>query len=566
MSQSLNYQAVTLPCSEPQQLHYGQNELTDTLTTSLKTGLHCRICTPPGVSLQQLVDAIDLPNTPKSGGQTIAFDGDLGQLVQSEPPPEEHASEPLWCSLLNYQTLFGHLSYRDDNWHFTPGLLWQAANRFVFIDAAQLLNEPRCADALIATLQSGHIQLQFHGSNKVPAPLLPSAQFNGLVALHGTASELYELAECYPQLATVLPLHVELRDRIHHQQAPHYLGYLTSLLQQQQVTITDCGLQALAQYASKLAEHNHYFSLEGSKITALIREIKTDNQTEIAANDVAAALVKRQQRIANLSQASYQDFIDGSMLLDVTGSKVGQINGLTVVDIGDISYGEPVRITASVHYGDGDVIDIERKAELAGNIHAKGTMILAAYVSQIFAKDAPLHLSANIVFEQSYYEVDGDSASLAELVALLSAIGRIPVHQHMAVTGAIDQFGNVQSIGGINQKVEGFWSVASQLAPEQVISIVMPKSNLLQFNPDDAVRQAITDGRLKICCVSHVSEAIEILTGMKSGIGEEDRQQRYPLDTVYGRVQLRLLDLADPLESTSLSWLQKLKYWLKGDE
>ncbi|GGA77591.1 hypothetical protein GCM10011369_19360 [Neiella marina] len=564
MSNTPSYSAVKLATAEPQPLHYGQSELAETLTKSIVTGLHSRICTPPGVSLSQLVSAIQLPPSASVQCQTIAFDGDIGQIVKTERLATDDHSV-LWCPLISYQSLFGHLSYCDDNWHFTPGLLWHSDSQLVVLDACQLLNDQRTCDSLIATLDSGYIQLQFQGHSKYPAPNIPAARFNGIVAIHGTATDLYALAECYPQFHALVPLHVELRDRLHYDHGPDYLGYLQSLVEQQQQTISEDGLRELCQYTSKLAEHNHYFSLEAKKITALIKEAATVDGEQITAHDIIAALESRQQRIASLSQTSYQDFIDGSMLLDVVDSKVGQINGLTVVDIGDISYGEPVRITASVHYGDGDVIDIERKAELAGNIHAKGTMILAAYVSQIFAKDAPLHLSANIVFEQSYYEVDGDSASLAELVALLSAIGRIPVYQHMAVTGAIDQFGNVQSIGGINQKIEGFWSVASQLAPEQIISIVMPKSNLLQFNPSQSVRQAIDDGRLKICCVTHVSEAIEILTGIKSGIGEEDEQQRYPLDTVYGRVQLRLQDLADPLESASLNWLQKVAYWLKGE-
>ncbi|MBW8190327.1 AAA family ATPase [Neiella marina] len=546
-----------------QPLTYGQDQFVASATTAFESAMHLRAVVPVGVDLTCLVNHLEISANPQPTALSIAFDGNQGTLTEQAAPEAEIDH---YCDSLSSAALFGHLSYSDEQWHFSAGLLWRSERQLIVIDAAQLLANQTLNDALITTMASGVIAMPFVPTQKHPLPSLPNAPLRSTIVIQGNAQDMFALGECYPRLATVAPLHVELADRIHRKLGPEYLGYLKSLAELEHAQFDMDGLQRLAKTASRWAEHNEYVSLNSGHLRGLIREAKHNaGQSVITATTVEATLANRRNRVSDLAQSSYQDFVDGSMLLDVTGAKVGQVNGLTVVDVGDVCYGEPARITASVHYGDGDVVDIERKAELAGNIHAKGTMILAAYVTQIFAKDAPLHLSANIVFEQSYYEVDGDSASLAELIALLSALSRIPVHQNMAVTGAIDQFGNVQSIGGINEKVDGFWSVASRLAPEQQFVIVMPKSNLLQFNPTQNVAEAIASKKLLIKGVSHVADAVEILTGVPSGVGQEDERQRFPEDTVFRKVQRRLLDLADPDESANLNLLQVLRQWWRGE-
>ena len=225
---------------------------------------------------------------------------------------------------------------------------------------------------------------------------------------------------------------------------------------------------------------------------------------------------------------------------------VGQINGLTVIDTLDYCYGEPARITASVHYGDGEVADIERKSELAGNIHAKGMMILSACLYRVFGRDAPLHLNANIVFEQSYQEIDGDSASLAEYCSLISAITEQPIDQGLAVTGALDQFGNVQAIGGVNEKIEGFFKLCARRGLTGSQGVIMPKSNVQQLNLTPDVITAVEQGLFQLYEITHVDQAVTLLMGIKAGEADEDNN--FPEDTLYGMVQQRLDRLAGNLD------------------
>jgi Lon-like ATP-dependent protease len=224
--------------------------------------------------------------------------------------------------------------------------------------------------------------------------------------------------------------------------------------------------------------------------------------------------------------------------LQTDGEEIGQINGLSVIQVSGHPYdfGEPVRLTATVHLGDGDVADIERKAELAGHIHAKAMMIIHGYLSNKFGAENPSPLSANLVFEQSYHEIDGDSASLTGLCALLSALARQPIYQHFAVTGAVDQFGNVQAVGGVNEKIEGFFRVCKIHGLNGKQGILLPGTNAQQLNLSDEVIAAVAAGQFHIHPVDHVEEAIELLTGCVAG--EPDMP-----DTLFGRIQQRLDEL-----------------------
>ncbi|MCM2681175.1 S16 family serine protease [Echinimonas agarilytica] len=451
------------------------------------------------------------------------------------------------CTLATIESLLGQYSYNNDQWSFNPGLLARKGE-YITVWANQLLEDPQLITSLAASVSTGTIQVPLaHLHRGVPFTAQTLLVGSNIIVL-GSHVELAELETYWPNLYQDINLTAEFYDRIAVEDAQNYVGFLKGIAKSShQTTLNADAIDRLLRLSSRWAGHSGCLSLQTSKFKHLLREASAySDQSSLSAQDIQVALSNIEKRTLQLARDSYRDFVEGTMKLQVTGDIVGQVNGLTVVEVGDIAYGEPARITATVHYGDGDVIDIERKAELAGNIHAKGTMILAAYVAQIFGKDAPLHLSANIVFEQSYYEVDGDSASLAELVALMSALARIPVHQSMAVTGAIDQFGYVQAIGGINEKIEGFYTVASMMAPNHSFSIVMPKSNLIQLNLNDTCAEAVQNGRLKIHTVEHVSEAVELLMSTPSGAGAENEVHQYPKGTVFAKVHHRLGDLAEP--------------------
>ena len=234
--------------------------------------------------------------------------------------------------------------------------------------------------------------------------------------------------------------------------------------------------------------------------------------------------------------------VRGVMLLDVEGERVGQVNGIAVFPFGDIYYGHPSRITARVRLGDGNVIDIEREVELGGALHSKGVLILQGYIAGRYARDLPLSLSASLVFEQSYGPISGDSASSAELYALLSAIALLPIKQGFAVTGSVNQLGQVQAIGAVNEKIEGYFDVckAKGLTGEQ--GVLIPASNVQHLMLRDDVIEAVRAGQFHLHAVETIDEGMEILTGSPAGVA--DQEGNYGENTINGLVLTRLEDLA----------------------
>jgi predicted ATP-dependent protease len=233
------------------------------------------------------------------------------------------------------------------------------------------------------------------------------------------------------------------------------------------------------------------------------------------------------------------------LLIDTRGAEIGQVNGLAVLSFGDHSFGRPSRITASVGPGAGGIVDIEREVALAGPIHSKGVLILTGYLVQAFAHDRPLALTAQLVFEQSYEGVEGDSASCAELCALLSALAELPVRQGIAVTGSINQHGAVQAIGGVNEKVEGFFAVCKAMGLTGDQGVVLPRANAAHLCLDEEVITAVRAGKFHVFVIDTVQDAIELLTGVSAG--ERDARGRFPPGTVFARVDERLRAFARTL-------------------
>jgi predicted ATP-dependent protease len=241
------------------------------------------------------------------------------------------------------------------------------------------------------------------------------------------------------------------------------------------------------------------------------------------------AWIRRRSRLRDRVQ---EEVLRKTILIDTEGEAVGQINGLAVLQIGDFLFGRPNRITARVALGSGKVIDIEREVELGGPIHSKGVFILSAYLRSTYSADAPLSLSASLVFEQSYSGVEGDSASCAELCALLSSLSELPLDQSFAITGSVNQRGEVQAIGGVNQKIEGFFDICKARGLTGAQGVVIPDANVKHLMLRKDVRDAAKEGAFHVHAVSHVDEAMEILTGV-------------PVETVTERVTARLADFAE---------------------
>ncbi len=299
-------------------------------------------------------------------------------------------------------------------------------------------------------------------------------------------------------------------------------------------------------HAARLVSDSERLTAQIQAIVDLLQEANywaaEANAAVIGVEHVRQAIdaqVFRLDRVARLLQS---EILRKTIHIDTTGEMIGQINALSVLQLGNYAFGQPSRITATVRMGRGDVVNIEREVNMSGPIHSKGVLILASYLNARYAVDEPLALSASLVFEQSYGGVDGDSASSTELYVLLSAIGQIPIKQSLAVTGSVDQHGRVQAIGGVNEKIEGFFDLCKARGLTGDQGVLIPESNVKNLMLRRDVVDAVEAGQFSIYPITHVDEGIEVLTGMPAGA--PNKQGKYPKGTVNRAVADRLEQMA----------------------
>jgi lon-related putative ATP-dependent protease len=278
-----------------------------------------------------------------------------------------------------------------------------------------------------------------------------------------------------------------------------------------------------------LAQANHWAGQRGAEYVDL--------------EDVTRAIAERRRRLGRLQSRTIDAIKRNTLLIDTSGERIGQVNGLSVVDLGEFRYGHPVRITATTRIGTGNVVDIEREVELGGAIHSKGMLILSAALSSRYAPEVPLSLHGSVVFEQSYGGVEGDSASVAELCALLSSLSQLPIRQYLAVTGSVNQHGRVQAIGGANEKIEGFFDVCRERGLDGSHGVIIPQDNVKHLMLREDVVAAVGRGEFSVFAVRHIDDAISILTGVDAG--ERDDAGAFPQETVNHRVERQLITYAD---------------------
>ncbi len=322
-----------------------------------------------------------------------------------------------------------------------------------------------------------------------------------------------------------------------------YARFIRKLSQQEGILPAHRGaVAALAEWAAEWAETQRKLTLRFSDIADVIREAHYRAQQQGAQRleriHVEEALEARRRRHDLLDEKIREYILQGTLLIDTEGKRVGQINGLTVYSTGTYSFGRPVRITASVGIGSGGILSIEREVELSGRIHSKGVLILAGLLRERFAHRHPLALSASLTFEQSYSDVEGDSASAAELYALLSALGNVPLRQDLAVTGSVSQKGDIQPVGGINEKIRGFFEVCLARGLTGTQGVIIPWQNVEDLMLPETIIDAVREGRFHIYAIRHFEEAIPLLMGLPAGVQRADGT--YPPNTLFGKVQRRL--------------------------
>ena len=311
------------------------------------------------------------------------------------------------------------------------------------------------------------------------------------------------------------------------------------------------GVARLIDEAARLADDREKLSIEIGRIADIVREADywagAARHDHVTRDDVAQAIaenIHRSDRMRDRAQEMIQREI---MLIDTAGVKVGQINGLSVLQLGAFAFGRPTRITARVRMGAGRVTDIEREVNLGGPLHSKGVMILWGYLAGLFAQDVPLAMAATLVFEQSYGGVDGDSASSTELYALLSALAEVPIRQSIAVTGSVNQWGEVQAIGGANEKIEGFFDVCRVRGLDGRQGVMIPKANVQHLMLREDVVDAVKQGKFAIWPVGHIDEGIELLTGVEAGVRGADG--KFPAGTINGLVEEKLRAFAESVRA-----------------
>ncbi|MGZ8254673.1 MAG: Lon protease family protein, partial [Burkholderiaceae bacterium] len=300
---------------------------------------------------------------------------------------------------------------------------------------------------------------------------------------------------------------------------------------------------------ARIVDHGARMSEDSEKLSAHLQDVadllceadywaRASGKTVAERGDVERAIDARTARADRLRDETHEAMLRGILVIDSTGARVGQVNGLSVLHLGNFEFAEPTRITATVRLGEGDVVDIQREVDMGGALHAKGVMILSSFLAARFAKTAPLSLAASLVFEQTYEPVEGDSASVAELCALMSALAEVPIRQSLAVTGAVDQHGRVQAIGGVNEKIEGFFDLCARRGLTGDQGVLIPAANVTHLMLRDDVVNAVRDGRFAVYAVENIDQAIELLTGLPAGA--PDARGVMAEDGINARVYARL--------------------------
>ncbi len=408
------------------------------------------------------------------------------------------------------------------------GSLHQANGGFFVVTVEDLLKNPFTWESLKRVLKNQELEIEEAGERfgfMSAQSLRPEAvPLDVKVVLIGPPYLYYLLHRFDPEFQELFKVKAEFDMVMERtpENVQSYSAFISTFCQKEQLSnLDDSALAKVVEYGSRLAEDQKKLSTRFAEIADIIREAcyyaYTGGESQVSSQHINGAIEAKIYR-SNLVQEKIQEMMErDQLLIDTKGEKVGQLNGLSVYSLGDFSFGKPTRITCTMGVGRGGIIDIEREAKLGGRFHTKGVMILSGFLSSRYAGELPLSLSARLVFEQNYSEVDGDSASSTELYVLLSAISGLPLKQGIAVTGAVNQKGQVQAIGGVNEKVEGFFELCKQRGFYGEHGVIIPRSNMQNLMLKEEVVEAVKEGKFHVYAVEHVDEAMEILTGVKAG-------------------------------------------------
>ena len=557
-------------------VHYAMGGLIGTLTSryqdqpdvirylgELKDDIleNTELFTVGGTDQQQKKDPDSLQSLAESGLPDLLYRRyqvnvivDNSELKGAPVITEDNPTVTNLLGRIENEAKFGTLS--TDFTLIKGGSIHKANGGYLILGARELLTSQLSYEGLKRALQSGSIAVEETGQrlgvastkSLTPQPI----PLNVKIVLAGDHQIYQALYVADPDFGLLFKVKAHFDDTIDRsdENMNTYGRFVHTLCEKENLNhLEAAAIAKVVEYGSRLAEDQTKLSTKFPEIADLVREANLyatqDKSKYVKDTHILKALKEKIYR-SNLLDEKTKEMIErGVILIDTSGTKTGQVNGLSVISLGDFDFGQPSRITVSVGLGRGGVIDIERQARLGGQTHTKGVLIISGYLEDKYARDRPLSVSCRLVFEQSYGGVDGDSASSTELYAILSALSDLPIKQNFAVTGSVNQKGEVQAIGGVNEKIEGFYHTCKAKGLKGDEGVLIPQSNVQHLMLSEEVVEAVKQGRFHIYPVGSIDEGIEILTGVKAG--ELKKDGSYEPDTVHSKVDKRLSEMAEEI-------------------
>ncbi|HPR64070.1 MAG TPA: ATP-binding protein [Thermoanaerobaculia bacterium] len=461
----------------------------------------------------------------------------------------------------SYQNLFGTIErvalgknqYHTDFTHISAGSLLQANGGYLVLNFMDLISEPGGVwTTLMRMLRHATLTISpvdtFSLINPIamkPEPI-PLKVKVILIGEKWAYTMAYQWDEDFKKIFKILA-EFDREMTMNSENTAGFIHLMRKIIDEEELLhFSQSGVFALMEYASREAGRRDRLSTRFDHLADIMREAnywaRQSRSKNITDRHVRQAVSSRDDRHRHVEDKIHENFMDEILMVSVTGKATGQINGLTVYDLGYHRFGAPAKLTAQVSLGQEGIVNIERESDMAGNVFTKGTMIITGYLRGVFTRHKPLSMHASLCFEQSYGGIDGDSASMAETCVLLSAIADIPLRQDLAITGSMNQMGVAQPIGGVNEKIEGFFRVCKQKGLSGTQGVIIPESNVRDLVLSQEVLESLDEGTFHIYAVDHVTQAAEILTGMR--VGTPDRDGRYPRSTLYARVNDALQKMA----------------------
>ncbi|UNU73464.1 AAA family ATPase [Moraxella nasovis] len=476
----------------------------------------------------------------------------------------DHQHAPIiYEDMPTYANLLGHIEYTTelgtvmtDASMIRAGALHRANGGYLLLEASSLLEHPYAWQGLKSALQSQKIRmasleqmLTMTGSVSLEPE---EVALDIKVILLGEPDLYYELLEFEPEFNALFKIRADFAETTERNLTSQaaLIGKMTDMIAKQKLPkFDDLAFAVILDELSVLADDKHKFDLHSDRLMQLLvessRHALLDGSAFVKSQHVKSTLADMTERKGYLQELYWQEIKTGSQIIKTNGKQVGQINALTVVAYADSEFGMPARLTALIapKFGSGEILDIERDVELGGSLHAKGMLIMTSYLRSLFSEFVELNFSASLAFEQSYAHIDGDSATLAEACALLSALADVPIFQNLAITGSMNQLGEAQAVGGVNAKIAGFFDACVEQGLDGTQGVILPQTNVTNLMLRDDIVDAVADGKFHLYAVNHINEALSLLTGID--INTKTKKGLYKKKSLFGKILNRLYEWED---------------------